>query len=153
MTRASLDTGYFSVVLTQLSLSFCSHACLLLHSMGLTFLAPNRETLLGLPDSPQGVPAGQRAQVRPRLGQLESLTSLLKVIILACAHILDLVMGRGLWDTKHGSSGAKGWLWPPRTRQAPGFVVSLVHGLSCIQRSCNLERQMSGGQEGANTGG
>lgn len=69
------------MVLTQLSLFFCSHACLILHSLGLPFSDPNRETLLRLAGTPQGVSVGQRAQVQPRLKQLESLMPPLKVMV------------------------------------------------------------------------
>lgn len=72
---------------------------------------------------------------------------------MACAHIFDLVIARGLWGAKCGSAGAEGQLQPPMIQQAPGFIDSLIHGLSCIQKSCNLERQVSGGQEGAKVAG
>ena len=55
--------------------------------------APNRDMWPGLAGPPQGMSADQRAQARLRLEQLEqleSLTSPLRSLSLACAHILDL---------------------------------------------------------------
>ena len=69
------------VGLTQLSLFSRSYAGLVLHSVDLTPPAPSKETGLRLAGSPQGMSVGQRARARPRLRQLEPLTSVLKVIV------------------------------------------------------------------------
>ena len=87
------------------------------------------------------------------LRQLESLNFSWRSLSMASSHILSLVLGRGLWYMKHGSIGAKVQLWPCEDMQAPVFVDSLVHGLSYVQTSYNLVRQVSGGWEGVNMAG
>lgn len=103
--------------------------------------APNRESWLGLAGPPQGVSTDQSSQARPRLTQLAPLYLPGKSLSLARSLTLDRVVARGLWDTKCGSIGAEGQLWPPRRRHVPGFMDCPAYK----SHVCNLESQAFGG--------
>lgn len=47
-----------------------------------------------------------------------------------CLWLVHLLLTSS-WLEGCGNSGTEAWPWPPRSRQAPGFVDSLVQGCSC----------------------